>query len=309
MTNECPLCGSGNTHQIESIRSKDVSCLWRRRLGIRIAPFAPDRIEARLCSVCRLRYFHPPQAGDARLYEQLQRFAWYYLSDKPEFRIAARNIGAGDTVLEVGAGVGAFSGHIQCKQYIGLEQNEEAVRVARSKGIDVRHESLDQHTGSGSPRHDWVCLFQVLEHVPHPREFLVDCLQAVRTGGHLVISVPCEDSFLGLETNAILNLPPHHATRWELATARALQDILGIRLESLEVEPLGDSHISSVAPVLVQACWRHVFGRPHRLVDLHFAGLLVRASVWLASRPLAAALMDPRIRPTGHSMTAVFQKA
>lgn len=309
MPNSCPLCTSDRTQVIELVHSDDVSRLWRHRLRIEITPFSSDTIEARLCSACHLRYFSPPQIGDERLYEQLQRFPWYYKSDKPEFLVASRHIGADDTVLEIGAGVGAFACHAQCKQYIGLEQNEQAVRLARARGIDVRLESLDQHIGSGLCQYDWVCLFQVLEHVPRPREFLNSCLQAVRPGGHLVISLPCEDSFLALETNAILNLPPHHATRWEVATARALQDIFRIRLESLEVEPLGDDHIASVAPALVQAFLRRVLRRDHRLLDSHFAGIPVRALVWLLSRPVAAILAGKRVRPSGHSMTAIFTKA
>src|SRR5690606_18745913 len=147
------------------------------------------------CPQCDLRFFLPAVAGNADFYRQLQRIPWYYVEEKQEYEIAARYIEATDAILEVGAGRGVFSRRIRCSSYRGLETSPDAIAAAKQEGVELLQEDLETHGAQRHGQYDVVCAFQVLEHVPSPREFLQSARSCLREGGKLIIAVPSEDSF------------------------------------------------------------------------------------------------------------------
>jgi SAM-dependent methyltransferase len=117
-------------------------------------------------------------------------------------------------------------------------RNDEAIRRAQAAGLNVFKQSIEEHATIAPGKYDVVCSFQVLEHVPEPRGFVHACVQALRPGGKLIIAVPAEDSFLGVASDAHLNMPPHHALRW---TDRALRNLAlreGLSIVELWHEPV-----------------------------------------------------------------------
>jgi len=90
-----------------------------------------DAIGFIVCQSCDLRFFSEVPAATENLYEELQKFDFYYQSEKPEFDFAKSLIGSRDAVLEVGCGAGAFGASITCGSYVGLELTSSSAARAR----------------------------------------------------------------------------------------------------------------------------------------------------------------------------------
>ena len=148
----------------------------------------------------------------------------------------------GDIVLEVGCGKGAFSRKIETPNYTGLEFSRNAIEIASKANIKILNEFVEDHSNSNSEIYDTVCSFQVLEHVAKPNSFIESCLKCLKPGGLLIFSVPSDDSFIGSLTNNIMNIPPHHVTRWTDKTLKYVADYFGIRLIDIHHEKLADVH-------------------------------------------------------------------
>jgi hypothetical protein len=61
-------------------------------------------------------------------------------------------------------------------------------------------------------------------------------------GGKLIVSVPNANSFLKHEYN-LLDIPPHHLTKWSAKSLVKIGDIFGLKVDRLACEPLADYHI------------------------------------------------------------------
>ncbi len=280
---------------------KSIEDRWKTELGIEISDHwhASDAI-----SECRDRktglvFYHPKSAaGDGGLYTKLQNFSWYYMPWKWEHEQALNDTSPGCRVLEVGCGFGSFLKRLKelGRNVEGIELNEAAVAAARKEGLNVHHALLQEHAASHNECYDVVCHFEVLEHVTDVASFLHDCVTALRPGGRLLFAVPNMSSFLRHDDDALLNLPPHHMSRWRPETIRALQDTFPIVLERLIFEPLASYHIDYFAGIH-QARMRKVFPRLTRLCRPGFAVLR-----WLLQAPWI------RSRLTGHTIYASFRK-
>jgi SAM-dependent methyltransferase len=240
----CPACSASAIATVDAIASADIIDGYRSK-GIDVsACFASTpRIGRYRCASCDLGFFSPPCAGDGAFYEQLQQFDWYYQDDKPEYAYAGRHVASGAKVLEVGCGKGAFRFTLPPSvSYTGLEVNDAAVGKAQAAGLDVSKQSVQAHAASNPHKYGVVCSFQVLEHVPEPRQFVHACVQALAPGGKLILAVPAEDSFLALAPNAPLNMPPHHVLRWSDLALTKLAQREGLSIVDLWHEPVAPFH-------------------------------------------------------------------
>jgi len=184
-------------------------------LGVDISRLVGDLQEFELLEdESGLRRWSPPIAGDGQFYRDLAAGnQWYYLSDKKEYEIARQYI-EGGPVLEVGCGEGSFAlkGVLPC--YVGLELNEEAIRKAKSKGLNVLRQDFQDYAAQNPSTVSCVCSFQVLEHLPSPESFFRSSFEVLKDDGLMITAVPAEDSFVGTMKDHCLNAPPHHITRW-----------------------------------------------------------------------------------------------
>lgn len=270
----CPACRGREITTIDRVSTHDLQGLYGRA-GIDVSRYFAATPEIRLnkCTACDLGFFAPHCAGDDVFYEQLQKFDWYYQDEKPEYGYARNHVQRRDAVLEVGCGKGAFRAWLpDSVQYTGLEFNDEAIRKARSAGLDVVRQTVEEHAAAAPGKYDVVCSFQVLEHVPEPLGFLRACVEALKPGGKLVIAVPSEDSFLGLAADAHLNMPPHHALRW---TDRALRNLAmrhGLDEVELWHEPVAPFHDEWHKDTLARFYFVHLGLRKKKLVDRSLTG-------------------------------------
>jgi 2-polyprenyl-3-methyl-5-hydroxy-6-metoxy-1,4-benzoquinol methylase len=289
---------------------------WKRYYGYDIGldeKYGNPEIELRKCSDCGLLYYAPQIIEDARLYETLQKFSWYYMQEKEEYDFALNFIPPDAKVLEIGPGNGAFARKLTCESYTGLEMSEGAIKEAQEMGLGgnnkkIIKERIEDHAQNAPESYDVVCAFQVLEHVPEVSSFLKSSLNCLKSGGTLIISLPGEDSWLARGVNNILNAPPHHLTRWTDACLNNLAALNNLKVTKLEPEKLCPVHLTLYSVSLVQYVVGKLFLRNPGVVDPRFARLPAR---W-AIRGLALVpeffLKVLRMRPRGHTVTVIYEK-
>lgn len=188
-----------------------------------------------------LRTWSPPVTGDSQFYSELaDNNSWYYLPDKKEYDIAFEFIGD-KSVLEVGCGEGYFPLKKSISSYIGLELNQEAVKKANAKGLNVKLQDFQEYASQNPSSVSNVCSFQVLEHLPVPGDFFQSAYEVLQNDGLMITAVPSEDSFAGTIKTNCLNAPPHHITRWTDKCLKTLPSKYGfecIDIVHIPVEPI-----------------------------------------------------------------------
>lgn len=309
---DCLLCGSAKIEVLEQVATADITrCYERAMTDILKRNFETHPVvNYCYCNECDLRYFSPQVTGSQEYYSYLQNLPWYYLEEKPEYQVAKKWISAGDRLLEIGCGGGAFSKHVSTAVYTGLEFSDDAVRTATGRGLHVEKVSVEEYVLQHEQEYDVVCAFQVLEHVGGVHGFIGASAKALRPGGLLIYCVPSEDSYVGSMPNAALNLPPHHITRWTDAALRSIARLFPLELVSIEHEDLADLHKSTFSALLVLKTINRLCGRKTtRLVDHSPRQRLLLSASYRLGSLLAKSLDEPKLLPRGHSVTVVLRKA
>lgn len=97
-------------------------------------------------------------------------------------------------IMEVGSGLGFF---LDVCDELGIEAEgcdvvERAVRYANRERERVRLGTLDSHYADET--FDAVFAFNLIEHLAHPKGFLDEAHRVLKTGGHLVLETPIQES-------------------------------------------------------------------------------------------------------------------
>ena len=137
---------------------------------------------------------------------------------------------AGDRVLDVGCGFGAFRHSVPQARYSGLDPHF----ADHNDAGDVRNELLREHLVQNAGSYDLACAFQVIEHVREPFALFAEMVQAVRPGGLVVVSAPHVPSAHTRIPNFLVNAPPHHLTWWTREAFAALAARAGAAVEAVE---------------------------------------------------------------------------
>jgi SAM-dependent methyltransferase len=247
----CPLCGDSKIRKIKTIRSQDLIKRYANDFGINVSEVFTglSNIELFKCNVTGYNFFYPLNiAGDAKFYEKLQEFPWYYMPWKWEHEQVFRAIQKLENpkVLEIGCAQGSFlkrlaETNIEC---VGLELNKDAVKIANENRLTVFDATIQQHAASRIEYYDVVCSFQVMEHIGNIKEVLEASIQTLKKGGFLYISVPNNNSFLGLDADNLLNMPPHHMCLWDATSLGNLCKVFNIKECGFMLEPQQNYHIN-----------------------------------------------------------------
>lgn len=110
--------------------------------------------------------------------------------------------------------------------------------LASGKGLTVKVSGRDFDATKFIAQFDCVFSFHVLEHVADPLKFLEDLCSFVKPGGKIGLSVPNQDGPIDYIRPCVMNMPPHHATRWRLRTFETAAEKLGLKIKRVAYEPL-----------------------------------------------------------------------
>jgi SAM-dependent methyltransferase len=308
------MCGSEDSEESFSVDSEALSDLYVQRYGKQIRPFMPieKTLHLVICRDCDLRFFVGCTPGPAEFYRIVQRNKRYYLKDKNEYDLAISQMHNARSVLEIGPGCGEF-GHKLKQQgildYTGLEFSPEAAKMGKQGGLDIRVEQIQDHALSQRDHYDVVCSFQVLEHVPNPKEFLQAAATCLRPGGLLILSVPSEDSYISLLPNSVLNMPPHHQTRWSDRCLHNVARLLGLQLISIVHDTVWPEHVREYAGLVVQLGLCDLVGLPAGVINRSVRYRLLGRITYIFSKLIARGLQKSKLLlPNGHSVTAVYRR-
>ncbi len=298
----CPLCKTKNIKKLELLNKNTLNLLYKKMTNIDFSYLINEDINFCECKDCRLRFYDPLITGDEKFYNALQKFDWYYMDDKDEYFYAKRYIKPENSVLEVGSGKGAFAKHLATKNYIGLDFSENAKKMAAENGIHIENEMIQDYVIRHQEEFDVVCSFQVLEHVSDPKSFIEAKIKALKTGGKLIIAVPSEDSFLKYVNNGILNMPPHHVTRWSDETFIFIAKKYNLSVESIYHEKVQKVHELWYLNTLVN----NVFSQ-NKLIDVSLKQKVKGKIFDLISKVLIRGLKNEML-PNGHTVLVVYKK-
>lgn len=236
----CLVCSTELVCKNKTYSTEDLLKLWNVDFSNKVISEHKTQTENTSlyeCPNCKLGIFLPTLYGTAEFYAELQSKTEYYEKDKWDFGEAIKDTIGAKKILEIGCGPGNFL--IRCKELglscFGSEYNDQAARVAKENGIQIlsQHE-LDDQKGE----FDAVFSFHVLEHVEDPVSFLELHSSMVKIGGKICISVPNQDGPIKYIDPCIMNMPPHHLTRWKLKTFEILAKKLNLKIIKVAYEPL-----------------------------------------------------------------------
>lgn len=241
-----PLTQTDNIKLVREIEVNELIEQWKNSFDIDISSEMKNHksISEYQCNVTGLYFFIPNNVdGSGEFYEALQHFNWYYMPKKWEHQIALKKLKSVSKILEVGCAEGGFIelstkyGH----DSMGIELNRNAVLKATEKGLPVYEKNLHELASEKENYYDCVCSFQVLEHISRPKEFIDSCIKLLKPGGKLIFCVPNSDGVLATDYS-LLDMPPHHMTRWNKHSFKSLETLFTIKLNSVYYEPLAKYH-------------------------------------------------------------------
>jgi len=151
------------------------------------------------CGTCQLGFRWPRLSKNEfdTLYAMGGDQAWTSSVDsRRDWRLGrawiAQNLSPGASVLDVGCFDGGFlQGLVGSHHCFGIEIQQQARLHAQRKGIALIGHDFSDVSG----QFDCITTFDVIEHVENPVHFLSRCLDAVRPGGHVLISTGNLDAF------------------------------------------------------------------------------------------------------------------
>ena len=302
----CPLCKNNSILLLENVKKNDIVDQYNQMLKDDFSYLFFSDLKYLQCNQCKLKFFDPLVTGDEKFYNSLQQFDWYYLDDKSEYSLATKFIKKSDSVLEIGSGKGAFAKKINANTYTGLDFSIEAKKMAAENGITIYNETIEEHSEKNI-KYDVVVSFQVLEHVSDPNQFIKKSLNCLKDNGLMIIAVPSEDSFLQNAHNNILNMPPHHVTRWSdkaLKFISSAYDLELLTIDHEEVQPIHKDWFKQT--YITSSIFKKLKFRPALFRNSRFERKIIQHQSKLAK--LLRINYDDTKMYNGHTVVAVYKK-
>lgn len=234
---KCKLCGSDKTVRLKSISASEI----KNRYSINVDKFfKDDYVVCKKCLNCDLKYFDNVLPGDESFYDELQNNELYYEEEKTEFDYALSKLAEINpkSILEVGAGRGFFLEKIKDSYNVrASEFSKKSLNYLREKQISLDEKDL---------KYDFVCSFQVLEHIEDIQGIFNFFDEKLNEKGYLLLSVPNNDSIYFKEVFDYLDYPPHHMYQYSKKSLLYLADKFQYEILDYWVEPLRIEHYSYI---------------------------------------------------------------
>ncbi len=195
---ECPLCSSGHSKAFDqrSFRGQSVSNVICRTCGLVYQSPRMTDDESRVFYEAQYRLVYQGQEGPNPKELSVQGDRAAVTLDFVRDTVPSAN-----RILDIGCSTGSllqkFRDHYQASVY-GIEPGNFYRQYAQSQGLQV-FSSLDELQSASLPPFNLVTMMHVLEHLPHPVEYLANLrLTMLEPGGWLLLEVPnlyAHDSF------------------------------------------------------------------------------------------------------------------
>lgn len=231
---DCPLCGGDRYRQV--IELPDI-----------VSRAVPGSFEAVACQGCGLLRLHPQPgakvlaaAYDAGYVPHTRRGIAKQLAEQMMVRSHWDYLRPPRRIVDVGCGSGGLLDAIRRRgngDVLGIDPDEGAVEVVRSRGIDAMAGTLiDAQLPEASVAA--VIMQHALEHVPRPDETLAAARRVLITGGAVIIGVPNVDSWAArvMGSRWIGYDAPRHLTTFSQATLSSLLERSGFHVVKIEHE-------------------------------------------------------------------------
>ena len=166
-----------------------------------------------------------------------------------EYILKSNLEGAGRSLLEIGCGTGDFLAYLsdhgwECE---GIEPSKEATEyIVKEKGIRVQHcffEDFIANYTEEDKKYDVILVMNVLEHVPHPDDFLTMIKRALKpSSGIVCIKIPNDFSRFQESAEQVINEKqwwlkiPDHINYFDFFTIESFLNEMGFRV----IEKLAD---------------------------------------------------------------------
>ena len=208
-----------------------------------------DGFSFQKCTSCGLVFVHP-QPEEKHLHEEVySKKAGYQkhkkkdlskLNESGHIKNILNFLQSGDVgrkLLGVGCSSGEFLFFAQKRGFetYGIELNPLTAEIAQANGLWVRQGTLKDARFEDN-FFDIVFLGDIIEHVPSPRELLLECRRILKKGGILVVSTPNLDCFWARATFKLWEwfsipwsvlTPPHHLFQFREDNLKMLLKELG----------------------------------------------------------------------------------
>jgi len=142
---------------------------------------------------------HPQKSGRRGVYEHLQRY-----------RLAAKQIGSGKKVLDLGCGTGygSFMLYDHGNEVTGTDISSDAIAYAQKKYSGPHYICCPaENIVAGNDYYDAVTSFEVIEHVQEAKKVLKEICRVLKSGGDLFISTPNPRHFSNAVKHFLLGRP------------------------------------------------------------------------------------------------------
>lgn len=305
----CPVCGA----PAQAVRALPAIEIHRVLTELFAAPMPNDvaKIDYTMCecSGCRLVFADPMVAGDGTFYGWITGFARYHAGVRWEWGKIKHIIEhhSAKSFLDVGAGTGAlmeYLSDVSGLNMTGIDVSAASVKAAQAKGFDVREAAFNDLSSvmDKTERFDAIVLSHVLEHVSDPLGVMRTLLERLTDSGHLMAAVPYSPMSREMTEWDIMNLPPHHLTRWNKTSLHGLAQALGCSVT------LHAAKAKSPFKRAVQDTCGHVLGDKHPSTLKRI--LTVAGNLGLFQNYLDRHKARERIngQPAGDSVLAVFSR-
>lgn len=243
----CPVCQSPSTHEVTSLSVESLERLIERELSLTngaldLGGQRPRQTELRECRGCTHRFFTPPEPGGSDFYRLIGEVA--YTGLRWDHELALNVLEPNDTLLDIGAGNGAFAvAASSVVSEVCASDFSASMKLTPNPNLWSFDGSVLQADGGlgdlpapkSSSAFSVISMFQVLEHLPHPLRTLSAIAEALPESGRLILSVPNSKRFSERYFQG-LDFPPHHLHWWNSRSLNAALEAANLAVDAEFVE-------------------------------------------------------------------------